>query len=368
LALRLPLIITFLIFTFAASATESARELFKFAKFSLEEGEYQKALNYVNQAIAVESTYSSAYVLRAEIYLKLENYKLVIEDASRIIDAEGTTSALTSNSYLLRGEAYYYLNRHKASLSDLITCVNIEPENARAYYVMGLIHIENIALFPALDDFDNAIKYDQQQADYYYYRAQVKADLFKPIPGTATYNEIMADIQSAQTLNTTDHRSYDLKCKMLKLNAEHQKEIYLAELNKSIDLFPAQAEFYGQRGMAQVLDYKFVAALEDFSMAMKLGGPDESLLRNRALCYHNLGQYNNALKDYNESIELMIKVYQNTDDKSAKNKLAETLVMRGRTFEAAGQPDNACDDFYNAAKLGSKNGLNNYRRNCNVYN
>ncbi len=364
---RLTLILTFLLISYAVTATESARELFKFAKFSFEDGEYQKAISYVNQAIAIESTYSSAYVLRAEIYLKLGNYKLAIEDASRIIDTEATTSALTSNSYLLRGAAYFYLNQYRAALTDLAACVNVEPENARAYYFTGLIHINNTVLFPALENFDNAIKYDQQQGEYYYFRAKVKSDLFKPIPGTVTYNEIMDDIQSAQNLNAADYRSYDLKCKMLRLNAEHQKEIYLAELDKTIELFPDQSEFYGQRGMAQVLDYKFVAALEDFSMAMKLGGPDESLLRNRALCYHNLGQYHNALKDYNESIELMIKVFQATDDKSTKNKLAETLVMRGRTFEAAGQPDNACDDFYNAAKLGSKNGLNNYRRNCNVY-
>ncbi len=368
MAPRLTLIVTFLFFSLVAIAGESARELFKFAKYNYDQGEYQKALDFINQAINVESDYTSAYLLRAEICLKLGNYKSAIEDASRIIDSEGTTSALITNSYMIRGEAYYHQTQYQLSLRDLLTCVNIEPGNAKAHFLIGLVHLGNANLFPALESFDKSIKFDQQQAEYYYYRAQVKVDLFKPIPGTDTYDGIMSDIQSAQTLNAADHRSYDLKCKMLKLNAERQKDIYLAELDKTIELFPAQAEFYGQRGMAQVLDYKFVSAIDDFSMAINLAGPDESLLRNRALCYHNLGQYHNAVKDYNEAIELMIKAFQATDDKSTKSLLGETLVMRGRTFEAAGQPDNACEDFYNAAKLGSKNGLNNYRRNCNVYN
>lgn len=155
---------------------------------------------------------------------------------------------------------------------------------------------------------------------------------------------------------------------MLRLNSTKTKNIYIEELSKSIDLFPDQADFYAQRGMANILNYSFEEALSDLNQAISLDAVNELNLRNRAICHHNLGHYGAAIDDFTSSIDLLIKKYQDDQQAGSKNLLAETLVLRGRTYQEMRSPDDACLDFYNAAKLGSKTGLNNYRRNCNVYN
>ena len=56
-----------LVLVYTATAQESPRELFKFAKFKFDKGEYEEALSYLSQTLDHDSTYSNAYLLRAEI-------------------------------------------------------------------------------------------------------------------------------------------------------------------------------------------------------------------------------------------------------------------------------------------------------------
>jgi tetratricopeptide (TPR) repeat protein len=155
---------------------------------------------------------------------------------------------------------------------------------------------------------------------------------------------------------------------MLKLDESFKKENLINELDGFIELFPSQAEFYAERGMANVLSFNYVSALNDFSRAIELDEFNEANYRNRGLCLHNIKRYNAAIEDYTKSIEILVKKYQSSNyAESIKKILAQTFTMRGMTYELNRNADQACDDFYNAAKLGSKVGLNNYRRNCNVY-
>ena len=75
------------------------------------------------------------------------------------------------------------------------------------------------------------------------------------------------------------------------------------------------------------------------------------------------------MNDYSKSIDILANKYKaKSDDPVLKKALAQSFNMRGLSNQFNGNPDLACDDYYNAAKLGSKAGLNNYRKTCHVYN
>ena len=181
---------------------------------------------------------------------------------------------------------------------------------------------------------------------------------------------IMIDIDQAIALNPGDVRPYLLKCEMLKLVKSANKNEYIGQLDGFIQQFPEEPKFFAERGMAHVLNYNYGTAVSDFTKAIHLDEKNEANYRNRALCFHNMKKYQLALNDYTKSVDLLIKKYQESqdDDEAIKKLLAQTINMRGMTNQLNGNPDLACDDYYNAAKLGSKSGLNNYRKNCNVYN
>lgn len=357
----------FLVWT-SSAATDSAREYFKFAKYSYDSREYSKALEFINSAIAIDQDYTSSLILRAQIYKEFSNYNAMISDASHVIELGNQSISISAQAYLLRGMAYFHLGKIDMALSDFDQSQSLIPEEDLVYFYKGLICREKHKLFFALEEFDKAIKYNAENYKYFYYRALTKKENYSPIPATPVFDDIMVDIDRSINLNPDDYQVYKLRCDMLKLNMAKDRQLYLDELTQTIERFPEQSDFYAQRGMARILDYKFSDALNDLDQAVAMGGSDELILRNRALCYHNLSNYSAALQDYSSSIDLMINKFQKDQEKNSKLMLAETLVLRGRTFQQIGNPDDACSDFYNAAKLGSKTGLNIYRRSCNVFN
>jgi tetratricopeptide (TPR) repeat protein len=156
---------------------------------------------------------------------------------------------------------------------------------------------------------------------------------------------------------------------MLKLDEDYDKEAFVEELGTMIEKFPEQAAFYSERGMLKVLMNRSKEAISDFTKAIHLDKDDEDNYRNRGLCFHNLQKYQLALNDYSKAIDLLVKKLQPTQYSSTTKKaLSESYNLRGMANKLNGDSDLACDDYYNAAKLGSKAGLNNYRKNCNVFN
>lgn len=365
-------ILTFFIivfFLFAPAFGETAREYFKFAKFNYDSKEYQKALVLIDKAIAMEPNYVNGLLLRAEINYGLNKFTNVVDDVTAAFELDIEAGRTRAEYHLLRGDAHYQLANIEDAITDIDQCIKINPENAKAYFLRAEINIQELKYFEAVENFDLAIKYDADESNFYLKRAEFKKMYYKPMPGTKTYQGIMNDIKLAAELNTNDYRPYKLKCDMLKLDKKYKKEDLIEILDGYIEHFPEQAVFYSERGLANVLNYNYGLALKDFTKAIQLDGQNEANYRNRGVCFHNMKKYQLALNDYTSSIKILINKYQESEqDDAVKRLLAQTFNMRGMTNQYNGNSDLACDDYYNAAKLGSNTGLNNYRKNCNVFN
>jgi tetratricopeptide (TPR) repeat protein len=362
-------LVFFLCFLSTGTFAESAREYFKFAKFSYDSKEYSKALDFINRAIEVDPNYINGFLLRAEINFGLQEFNEVIKDITFAFNLDENASKTMAKFHLLRGDAHLKLNNLNKALSDIDFSIRLNSKIAKAFFLKGIVNTEKAIYFEAVENFDQAITLDPDVSDYYYKRAELKKLYYRPIAGTKTYESIMADIKITIALDPDDCRPYILKCTMLKLDANLEKGKFISELDGFIEHFPERAYFYAERGMANVLNFNYGSALGDFTKAIHLDEFNESNYRNRGLCFHNMRKYQLALNDYSKSINVLITKYQaSKNDESLKKLLAQTFNMRGMTNQLNGNSDLACDDYYNAAKLGSKVGLNNYRRNCNVYN
>ncbi len=364
--ISIALILNFFVsFAFA----ESAREYFKYAKYSYDSKEYDKALKFINSAIDVDPIYVNGFLLRAEINFGLQEFEKVIEDITIAFQIDNNKINSIPEFYLLRSNAYINLNKFNKAIVDLDKCLKINPSNARALFLKGVANFEMSDFYNALENIDGAIKLDADESEYYFKRAVVKKVFFKPIPGSKTFETMMADVKISIALNPGNYQYYKLKCELLKQDPNYKQEELISELSGIIDRFPQRADFYAERGLALVLNYKFNSAIKDFSKAIALDDQNESNYRNRGLCFHNTNKYNRAIEDYTSSIELLIKKLKtDKNKKSVKKVLAQTFNMRGMTNQLNRNEGHACDDYYNAAKLGSKTGLNNYRKNCNVFN
>jgi tetratricopeptide (TPR) repeat protein len=363
------LTLIFLLFVISAILyAETPREYFKVAKYNFDNGEYNKALVFVNRSIDSDPKYVSSLLLRADINYTLKNFMEVIDDITLVFNIDEAREKSLSEYYLLRGEAYLELDFVDNALNDIDYSLILNPNSSMALYAKARIKYKNEHYSEAIQYLSKSITIDPSNSDLYYLRADSKVRLYKPLPGTKIYDGILADIKLSIALNPNQFDAYKLKCVMLKRDHQIDKNYLISELNTYIKVFPDRSDFYSERGKANVFKGNFNDALMDFTKAIELNEKDEINYRNRGMCFHNLNRYNQAIHDLSKSVEILIgKLSENRESKSLKKALSQTFNMRGLAYKLNNNPSEACEDFKIAAKLGSKSGLNNYRRSCNVF-
>ena len=104
-------------------------------------------------------------------------------------------------------------------------------------------------------------------------------------------------------------------------------------------------EDYFNSGIAYYELGEYQQAIKDFNQAIRLDPKFAEAYNNRGSAYYGKGQYDEAIADYTKAIELNPKY-----DKAYNN--------RGTGYINLGKKDRACDDWRKACELGFCKGLN----------
>lgn len=176
------------------------------------------------------------------------------------------TSPTARKNILLRNENYTAL-------------IALEPDNPEYYYLRG-----NRERLPekAIKDLDLAIHLKPDYAEAYHARAKKYADL-----------ETCIEVGTGES---SEDRKYRL----------HKA---LEDINKAVELEPQSHWFLSSRaGILSGLE-RYEAAIEDLCRAITLVPPSQKRFYTgyyiqRAFLYKQIGEYQNALKDFTEAIRL----------------------------------------------------------------
>lgn len=144
----------------------------------------------------------------------------------------------------------------------------------------------------------------------------------------------------------------------------------------SLTSFGQTPQDYIKSGLAKSDNQQdFKGAIKEFDKAIKIDNSNKKAYFYRGNCELNLGDFKSALKDLNKAIELDPKFVAAYYDKAAvfasqqKNTEAlqnldktieldktfpDALTLRGQLRYSTGNTSGACDDFYEAKKLGDK--------------
>ncbi len=346
-------------------AQTSSREYFRVAKYKMEHGDFQDALDFINSAIISDTTYMNAYLLRAEINYNLGHYQSTIKDIDKAFSIDPQKSKYMSKYYLLRGKAYRKINDLEAAKKDVDKTITIKEKNPEAYYERAKLYSRNKKYREALQDMNKAIELNPDKAEYFAERARIKQVLFKPLPGTSSFESILSDINAAIALNADNYDYYAFRFRLMK-EEKTDSEKLIKDVSSIISRFPDHIDMYVERGILLMNDYKYQDAIKDFTRALEMNDKRDDVYRYRGLCYHNLNQTSKAIMDYSTSIKIMEKrlAGQQTNAEGDENILAKTYVQRGYSYQISGRNQEACRDFLRAYNLGSKTGLNYYKKFC----
>lgn len=119
--------------------------------------QWQKAIVNLNQAIALNPTYTQAFSKLGEGYLVgLAQAKTAIPFLERAIQIDDQHIA----SYRLLGTAYLHLHQHEQAIYHLTTAVNLESADVESQYLLGFSYYQQGQFLAAIPCFEKVIQQD----------------------------------------------------------------------------------------------------------------------------------------------------------------------------------------------------------------
>ncbi|MBE9136802.1 tetratricopeptide repeat protein [Nodosilinea sp. LEGE 07088] len=177
---------------------------------------------------------------RCLLAVQQERYEKAIASCSQVIEQEPTDAA---DYRLSRGLAFYRSGYFAEAIADNTQVLATHPDDYRAYYNRGLVHIALHDFAAAIADFDQAAKFASEPmslSDIYDDRGLAKLMAAQP-------EAALRDFDQALAFNSDDTRAlFNHGCACHQLGRVNDA---LADLNQVLNLEPDHARTYLKRGV-----------------------------------------------------------------------------------------------------------------------
>ncbi|XP_071495128.1 uncharacterized protein [Diadema antillarum] len=328
----------------------------------------KNALKDFTRAIHLRPDQQHYYMLRGQILLKMNNLELAsfcvrhaaelahglgssptqqaavqsfLHNYGRAIDVLSSTAKVSPSAplYILLGKTEIKAKKYREAVESLEKALGfMKPwqerqtwpmEAAEVYYLIGMCHMEIPNILKAYEAFNSAIKINQDYPEAYYQRGLTRTRLHQA-KGILDFNRALA-------LNPKLFQAYLSRAAYYGQRGRYSKGIY--NCNQAIRLQPNSVRAYLYRGALKYYIKAFDLAIKDLCQAIELDTTCSLAYFNRAVCYHTVGDYQKAQRDY--GIVLML---------GEENSL-KVLINRGLMYFAQKDYKNARDDFAQAVEV-----------------
>lgn len=134
-------------------------------------GDLELALGDISKAIELNADFLDAYLLRSEIYLKMENGVSALKDIEEVIARE----AEEENACLLRGTIHVFLKDMTAAEEDFYKVLELNPFNEDASLQLAELLVATDRLTEALEVLDDLVELSPSLSKAYSERSKLKS-------------------------------------------------------------------------------------------------------------------------------------------------------------------------------------------------
>jgi len=328
---------------------------------------YPRALEEDSISLSLNNQYSRAYKIKGLTQIELKKYDQATEDFTKAIFSYTKYDDKNELSFLysLRADAQRLAKKYKNAINDYTLAININTDNAHAYWNRASTYYSNKDYELAANDYTKAIAYYKNDSTL----SKLYDDRAKNEMGQTLYNKAIQDDSVAIALNPNNKIAYFDLASAYNQRADYQ--LGINALNKLITLNQGQnkllAIIYYEIANDEYFLNQFDNVIADCAKAIDLYPAYSAPYYYRAKVY--LKKINNkqlAISDFNKVLQL------DTSKKSVDYIFS--LLYLGRSDEAIGilqnkllqTTDNAAilEDYYNLACLYS---LMNKSDEANIY-
>ncbi len=307
-------------------------------------GDLEAAVADFTEAIRLKDDLAVAHVNVASVLLDLGRTEEAVRHLERAFSlplSEGEVVA----AYYNFGRAHAALGDRAAAIEALSEAIELDPENAAAFYIRGQAYVAlglvpsglrdaqkcrpGLACERADKDFGSAVRVNPDFVDAYVARAGLRVIRGAISPAIRDYDEAI--------WRDPDNPDYYQRRGMAYVRLGRKSEA-VADFEHAIRLDPTRASAYRARGTAYVELGQPELAVPSFDEAIRLDPRDPGAHYGRAQARASLGQVNEARADFDAAIRLFAE-----DPEAYKG--------RGKVYVELGELESAVDDFGAAIRL-----------------
>lgn len=138
----------------------------------LQAGQYKEAIEHINEAISIDPDNYKALYNRGVVLLRTGDMQNALQSFNKCLSINEYTKAFFSRAIL-----YQQIGEYARAFNDIEQVLQKQPENARAYYIKANCLEQQGNLQSALDNYNKAISYDDNDPLFYLRRGIVCARL-----------------------------------------------------------------------------------------------------------------------------------------------------------------------------------------------
>ncbi len=260
------------------------------AAFYQNEG-YDNAIADLQKALYIDSTNVDYHHLLADVYMDYYRSRLALATMERA----GSLYPERIPTLLKLCEFQMILTKNKESLKTIDQILRIDPQNAEAYFMMGLNFKDMGDTNRAINSFQEAVEFDSDLLDGWINLGQLFAAKENPIAARYFDNAIRVDSTSIEAL--------------------HAKAYYLGnqqdDLEGALDLYktinridPQYEEAYYNAGLLYLDLDNAAAAQQQFDLAIKMSPTHIRAYYYRGLTHEMLGDFGQAKSDFEQALRM----------------------------------------------------------------
>uniref|UniRef100_A0A8D0C2M8 Tetratricopeptide repeat domain 6 n=1 Tax=Salvator merianae TaxID=96440 RepID=A0A8D0C2M8_SALMN len=281
-----------------------------------------------------QGTLECSLVQEALVQSFCQNHHKAIECA-----LAATKKQPDADMFALLGKIQMKARKHKDAVSSLKQALKLLTGSAKAppntfeaaelYFLMGQCYMEQVSLIEACDAFTSAVKLYPRYADAFYQRGLCRMQLRQ--------TKCILDFNKTLAILPTHFQAYLSRAAYYGSKGRYSKAIM--NCTEALKIHRRSVRAYLYRGALKILNRTYKYAVEDLTNAIDLDNVCFLAYYNRALSYHHLKDYKNALKDYG----IVLLLEENRDI------ALKVLINRALLYVEVNQYDHALEDFEEVA-------------------
>lgn len=181
------------------------------------------------------------------------------------------------------------------AIEDYNQAIRFNPNDAEAYYKRGNVNYDLGKLKEAKEDYSQALRLNPNHANAYYNRGLANYDLHE-------YQAAVEDYTEAIRINPNDGEAYYKRGMANFELREYQAAI--EDCTRAIQGNPNDAKAYISRGLARAASGDSQGGIADFTQAIRINYNDGEAFYNRGKVRFSMADYQGAVEDYSEAIRI----------------------------------------------------------------